>query len=133
MDPLARITVSLSVVAPREVNLKQLTMLTGIEPTRVWRQQNATTAANHPQLDYQEWTVELPRYPADTFDSAINAVLDLVWDVREPLLRFCVANRAHVTIHLSPLASADVIVFAIGDPRTIERVASLHGRIHFHF
>ena len=129
---LARITVSLCVSAPKSVDLSQITAFTGVEPTRVWSQKNDMIAAEHPELDNQEWEVELPGLDAGDFDQAIQAVLERIWHARDQLVQFCRANRARVSIHLMPLAGPDVIVFAIDDPETIRRVAFLDGRIHFH-
>jgi len=132
MNPPAQITVSICIVAPKGVDLDQVTLLTGVKPTRIWRQRDALIAAKHQHLDFQEWQLEIPHYPAGDFDCAINGILDMIWTSRDVLVHFCQRNRAHVTIHVKPLAGSDVIVFAIDDPETIARVASLRGRIHFH-
>lgn len=78
MNPKAQITVSLCIAAPNSVDLATISLITGVEPTRIWRQSNAKIAATHPNLDYQEWTLEIERHPAADFDVAIMAILDLV-------------------------------------------------------
>ena len=66
------------------------------------------------------------------FDVAIMAILDLVWGSSDKLLRFCRSSNAVVSVHLSPHAGPDVIVFAIDDPITIKRLAFLESKLHFH-
>jgi hypothetical protein len=132
MNPKAQITVSLCIAAPNSIDLATISLITGVEPTRIWRQSNAKIAATHPNLDYQEWRLEIERHPAADFDAAIIAILDLVWGSSDKLLRFCRSSNAVVSVHLSPHAGPDVIVFAIDDPITIKRLAFLESKLHFH-
>ncbi len=132
MNRAAEISTTLSVVSPANVDVQQVTALTGIEPTKVWQQKNRTIASKHPELDYQEWQIHLPNLPAADFDYAINTVLDLIWHAKLDLMRFCDMTNSHITIHLMPHAGPEVIVYAIDKPETLERCATLKCRIHFH-
>ena len=131
MNLVAEISTTLSVVIPANVDVQQVTTITGIEPTKIWQQKNRAIASKHPELDHQEWQIHLPNLPAADFDCAINTVLDLIWHAKMDLVQFCDSTNSHITVHLMPHAGTDVIVYAIDKPETLERCAALKCRLHF--
>ena len=89
----------------RDFDTAGCTAAIGITPTRIWRQQNAKIATDHPEIPTINWIIEVKDRRLHSTDDALIELFTIVWPARERIQAFLLSSGLHgsfvslVTIH----------------------------------
>lgn len=125
-------TMTTTIVAHgRAIVVDELTVAFGLAPTSLWKARPAI-AAQHPDLDKQEWRYEVRDQSHLSLSDAVDGLLAEIGPRLGTVAEYCRSRGLSLSVHVQPAGCLRDFVLGFDRPETLHALARLNATVYIH-
>ena len=119
------------VVSGRTIDEAGLTLAFGREPTEVWRVK-PSVAAQHPDLDRQEWRHAIEVRPSLSFSDAVDRLIEAFPTGVDAIGDYCRSHGLALSVHVRPRGNPRDFILGFDRPGSIQTLGRIAACFYVH-